>query len=47
MNTTLAALVVFGCLVAAVLSEKILRRLLREMGKKPNEPHETHATPQL
>ena len=33
MNTTLAALIVFGRLVAAVLSGRILRRLLPEMGE--------------
>ena len=44
MNTTLAALIVLGCFVAAVLSEKILRRLLPVTREEPNEPH---ATPQL
>ena len=33
MNTTLAALIVFGCLVAAVLPGRILRRLLPETGQ--------------
>src|SRR6266550_6507658 len=36
MNTTLAALIVLGCLVAAVLSEKILRRLLPVTREEPN-----------
>jgi len=44
MNTTLAALLVFGCFVAAVLSGRILRRLLPEMGKNltSRTPHACH-----
>jgi hypothetical protein len=42
MNTTLAALVVFGCFVAAVLSGRILRRLLPETAKNLTS-HTRHA----
>ena len=33
MNTTLAALIEFGCFVAAVVPGRTLRRLLPETGK--------------
>jgi hypothetical protein len=45
MNTTLAALVVSGCPVAAVVLGRTLRRLLPETGK--NKTHATRVPPQL
>jgi hypothetical protein len=44
MNTTLAALIVFGCLVGAILLGRALRRLLPETGKNlmSRTPHACH-----